>query len=145
MKLTEFRWVNAIWSDDIRQEVGNKPSFMGVYTGGLVFTALPAILPRLAVWVSIHTPKSRPIQRLKVRVVRNDFDEPLATLEVAEMQMPPPSESETPAALSLSFAMLLGATQITSDTKWLKIFVDTEDEVLESFKLTVQTASSAAA
>ena len=40
----------------------------------------------------------------------------------------------------LSFVVLLGALQLNQDTQWFKVFVETEDEVLESFKLPIKTA-----
>ncbi len=66
------RLVHTLWCDDIRQEVGNKPSFMGAYIAGLGVGALPALLPRLCMFTWITTPVERPIHELVLRVVRDD-------------------------------------------------------------------------
>jgi len=155
MKLTERRWVHAIWCDDIRQEVGNKPSFMGVYTGSLVVPSLPTVLPRLAVWVNVWTPKAQPFKILKVRICNNEDEKPLAAIDLdseslagATNQGQSLERSEDkivvgePSALGLSFILLLGQLPLKETTRWLKVWVDTESEVLESFKLRIDTPAT---
>lgn len=155
MKLTEHRWVHATWCDDIRQEVGNKPSFMGVYTGSLVVPSLPTVLPRLAVWVNVWTPKAQPFKILKVRICNNEDEKPLAAIDVDseslagatnQGQFLERSEDKIvvgePSALGLSFILLLGQLPLKETTRWLKVWVDTESEVLESFKLRIDTPAT---
>lgn len=151
MKIAETRWVNVVWCDDIRQEIGNKPSLMGVYTGGLAVPALPATLPRLAAWINVRTPTSRPFQRLTVRIRRSDAEEPIAAIEIEEVTTStdpftdaPAVESDQPMATIMSFVVLLGALQLNQETQWFKVFVETEDETLESFKLPIKIASAGA-
>jgi len=60
--------LHALWCDDIRQEVGNKPSFMGVYTGALVVPQLPLTLPKLCVWLTLSAPQELPLQDVEVAV-----------------------------------------------------------------------------
>ena len=156
MKLTEHRWVQVIWCDDIRQEVGNKPSLMGVYTGSLVVPSLPTVIPRLAVWVSIYTPKTQPFKALKVRICNSEDDTtPVAEIQVDAEQLiaaadQPLSSQGTKGentgnenlVIGISFIMLLGQIQLSEKTRWLKVWVDTESEILESFKLRIDTPSS---
>lgn len=155
MKLAETRWVNVVWCDDIRQEVGNKPSLMGVYTGGLAVPSLPVTLPRLAAWINVQTPKNRPFERLNVRIQRNDTEEPVAVIEIEEVLSAvalaasqtveaPAAEPDQPSVMIMSFVVLLGALQLNQDTQWFKVFVETEDEILESFKLPINTAPAGA-
>lgn len=49
MKIAEQTF--TILSDDIRQEVGNKNSIMGIYSDRMVFQELPALLPKLILTV----------------------------------------------------------------------------------------------
>jgi hypothetical protein len=42
-----LREKHSILCDDVRSEVGNKPSYMGVYTGAMVLPELPFQHPRL--------------------------------------------------------------------------------------------------
>lgn len=146
MKLTEHRWAHVIWCDDIRQEVGNKPSFMGVYTGEMVVPTRPAILARFAAHVTVGTPWNRPFQKLVLRVMRNDADEPLGSMELNEEQLRnmavetsngngEAGDNNPSKCRIVHFALQFGALQINETTEWLKLWVDTEDEPLESFKL----------
>jgi len=47
-----------------------------------------------------------------------------------------------PSALGLSFILLLGQLPLKETTRWLKVWVDTESEVLESFKLRIDTPAT---
>jgi hypothetical protein len=66
------RVAHALFCDDIRMEIGNKPSFMGIYSGEIVFLAGPPgaqiILPKFAIisWL-ICDIDDKP-ERLTVRV-----------------------------------------------------------------------------
>lgn len=150
MKLAEHRWVQVIWCDDVRHEMGNKPSFMGVYVGDLIVQSLPITLPRLAANIELCTPRDRPFKSIKVRLTRNDSVESIASIEVPSDDLAKMNadlahkseqeanfDSEEPTALKIAFLVMLGPLVLNETTKWLKVFVDTEDESLESFRLKV--------
>jgi hypothetical protein len=65
---------HALWCDDIRQEVGNKPSFMGVYTGALV------------VPLTLSAPQDQPLQDLEVAVALE------GGAELLRLPLPMPTE-----------------------------------------------------
>lgn len=48
-KLSTF----VVFCDDLRQETGNKKSYMGVYTDELYIPALPALLPKFCIIVNM--------------------------------------------------------------------------------------------
>jgi len=77
---------HALWCDDIRQEVGNKPSFMGVYTGALVVPQLPLTLPKLCVWLTLSAPQDQPLQDLEVAVALD------GGAELLRLPLPTPTE-----------------------------------------------------
>jgi len=65
---------DTIFCEDIREEVGGKLSFMGVYTGAMVVPALPFIIPRLCLRIRYfepHTLSNAPIS-IKVLGVGDD-------------------------------------------------------------------------
>lgn len=64
--------VQVVWCDDIRQEIGGKLSFMGVYAGGLVIPVEAIVLPQLYVWVQLHSPLSKPITEIVARIIQDD-------------------------------------------------------------------------
>uniref|UniRef100_UPI003594348C DUF6941 family protein n=1 Tax=Burkholderia sp. AU33423 TaxID=2015355 RepID=UPI003594348C len=82
------RALSVTYCDDVRQEVNNKLSFMGMYQGQLIFPALPARVPRLCVIQQLVCPKVQPFQHAKVAVYR---DESL----FAESELTPPEDAWT--------------------------------------------------
>jgi hypothetical protein len=61
---------HCIFCDDVRQEIGSKMSFMGIYSDELLVPPpLPVFLPRFAVvvWLKFNV-DDRPIRALTVRV-----------------------------------------------------------------------------
>ena len=137
------RSIHVLWCDDIRREVGNKPSFMGVYTGALLMPTIPSVLTRLAAYVSLTTPVERPFRKLVITVrsgAQSKGDEPIARLDfptgdLASVPESPPGEDPSKMFVCIDAALLLGPIAVTDQTKWLKVFVETEDETVESFKL----------
>ena len=87
------RHVQTIFCDDVRQEVGNKNSLMGVYAAEMKFSSLPTIVPQLCVLVQVRTPKDRPIRSLQITVTLGE-----ATL--ANFIAPPESLPTSAASVS---------------------------------------------
>lgn len=81
MKKNTNRQLTAIFCDDIRNEAGNKTSFMGCYQGELFVPAVPIGLSKLCVYASAWTLKDNPFKSLTFRVVL-DKDIELARLEI---------------------------------------------------------------
>ena len=73
--------MTGIFCDDIRHEMGNKLSFMGCYQSELLVPTMPAVLPKLCIYVSAWTPKNKPFKTLTLRVVQDD-DKELARIEI---------------------------------------------------------------
>ena len=65
------RSVASLFCDDIRPEVGNKLSLMGVYLGGMFVPDFPVVLPKLCVMVTIITPLDQPFKSLGIRLMNN--------------------------------------------------------------------------
>lgn len=138
------RYVHTIWCDDIRMELGNKPSFMGVYTGGIVVPSLPTFLPRLSIYSWITTPKEQPFKRIAIRIVRDDGT---VILEIQPSDLNGPLEgpanaraNSTRSAVMMGFS--IGGLELPAECKYLAIFVDTESETLEGPKLYVDVNPS---
>ncbi|GEM_PF-503932 len=81
MKKNADRYVHAIFCDDIRQEIGNKVSFMGCFQGELFVPFMPVALPKLCVSVTVSTPLARPLTALTIRVEQGASQ--LANIEVS--------------------------------------------------------------
>jgi len=139
--LREHCLLQVIWCDDIRQEVGNKPSFMGVYSE-LALPSVPIVLPRLAAYVTLYTPITTPLADLALRIMKSDEEKPLAYIEMsAQEQIEPPARSaDDPSTVRLlSFGILIGNVAFDEGTKWLRADADYGNEHLESLKLRISS------
>lgn len=152
MSVRDRCWVHVLWCDDIRNEVGNKPSFMGVYTQGLVVPSLPTVLPRLAVFAQIHIPEKKVAKVLRTRIERSDgmvLAETELNVDAADAPQPEavdpglsPTEATLPRVRSLPTAFILGGIELTADTTHLRLFLEVDAEVIPSFRLRISTAAS---
>jgi len=134
------RYVHVIWCDDIRQEVGNKPSFMGVYTGGIVLPVLPTILQRLSIYVWVNTSVERPFKKVNFKVVRDDG---FVLLEMAPES--PNGEAFAPVRpdstrIGVMAGFALGGVEVPLGCKYFSVFVETESETLEGPRLRVDVS-----
>jgi hypothetical protein len=66
------RYINTIFCDDIRQEMGNKQSLMGVYQSDLLVPNIPATLLKLCIVITISTPIDQPFKKLVIKVTKDD-------------------------------------------------------------------------
>lgn len=66
------RHLQTIFCDDIRQEVGGKYSYIGVYGSRLLISTLPATLPKLCLALKVVTPVIQPFRKLSLEVLRDD-------------------------------------------------------------------------
>jgi hypothetical protein len=65
----------AIFCDDIRQEVGNKTSLIGIYTGVAVFeTEFPITVPRLCIAVNFLLGPEDERRDVKIKVMASNVD-----------------------------------------------------------------------
>lgn len=132
------RYVHALWCDDIRQEIGNKPSFMGAYVGGLTVPSLPAILPRLSVYVWAITTIDHPFKKAELRITRDDgfLLAQLAADNIDQNKIQHPKPEET-TNIQLMFGINLSGIELPENCKYFSISVETESETLEGQKLWV--------
>lgn len=144
------RFVTAIYCDDIREEVGGKRSFMGVYAGGLTVQNAPVVLPRLCVIVILNTPMNRPFTKCVIRILRDD--ETMAEMqlesEALEMQSKIAAESippdlENPSIVLHAVAQFM-PFPILGNCK-LRIRVQTEEEELKGPALEIKVATATVA
>lgn len=129
------RHIEAVFCDDIRQELHNKVSLIGVYAADMVVDRLPAMLPRLCVWANIVTPIERPFEKLRLRLVQEERVL-LETDDIAgdggQMNDVPPDAKR----IVTNAVFTLSPYQIDGDT-WLQLVAETEEDELTSRKLRI--------
>jgi len=138
-------YVHAIWCDDIRMELGNKPSFMGVYTGGIVVPALPTVLPKLCVYAWVVSPIESPASISCIRVVRDDGSlvaEVKPEHPTASLGADPSPQREGATRKVVMAGLGLGSVEFPANCRYLTLMVDTAAGSLEGPKLHVDVNPS---
>lgn len=64
--------VFAVFCDDIRHEIGNKASLIGIYNGDLLASELPIFMPRLGIMFQLRTPLDFELSNVTYRVSLGD-------------------------------------------------------------------------
>lgn len=144
MKKNEDRFVTAIFCDDIRQEVGNKLSFVGCYQGELFVPMAPVALPKLCVFATVWTSKEKPFKSLTVRVVQDNTTE-LARIEIPEEGLKEASQitDETSTRKAFSTAIVFAPFAVEKPTM-LKLVATTEDGEIAGPRLLIKVADQEA-
>lgn len=65
------RYLQSIFCDDIRHEIGGKLSYIGVYTSKLLVPAFPVVVPKLCVAISAVTLVDRPFKKFSIRILKD--------------------------------------------------------------------------
>jgi hypothetical protein len=88
-------YLHVLYCDDVRLEVGNKLTVVGIYAGQLNTPHAPAMLPKLCIVCTFAVPKQQKIKELKFRVFRDDQ----LQLEHLNVEFPaPPHIADDPSA-----------------------------------------------
>lgn len=66
------RQIHTIYCDDVRLEVGNKQSLMGIYLNELWVAACPTTLPKICIVVNVSTPIDQPFKTLSLKITKDD-------------------------------------------------------------------------
>jgi len=72
MIMSSNAFMTTIFCDDVRNEVGNKLSFIGTYGANIMLAALPATLPRLCAVMSLYLPTETKAELITFALYRDD-------------------------------------------------------------------------
>lgn len=135
-----MRQIDVIYCDDIREEVGNKVSYMGVYAGELRIPGAPVLLGKLCMAVRMHTPIGQPFETLEVRVVKERAGEEVTEiLATGVIEQPADFTVDDDAATRIlaQLHFMLQPFQIDESFE-LRVKVKTESEELISSALRIR-------
>lgn len=136
------RYLEVIYCDDIREEAGNKLSYMGVYGTELNVIGAPHLLAKLCVAIRAVTSVDDPFRELDIRVTKDGQDG--ALIETGPVSLPDLSANQ-PADASVwvgTFMFFLSPFQIDGTTK-LHVSARTEREELTGLPLRINVLSPA--
>lgn len=89
--------INTILCDDVRSEVGNKFSLIGIYSKDIVFNEIPALYPKLCIVIFLEELKEL-FHDVKVVLKTPESDDVV-------IKMKTPSEASLKGNLVLTFAL----------------------------------------
>ncbi|WP_441347693.1 DUF6941 family protein [Sinimarinibacterium sp. CAU 1509] len=151
MTLSVPKHVTAIFCDDIRTEMGNKLSYMGVYSSDLVVQSMPKTLPKLCVAVTVVTPADELPNTLRILLLRDSSvlvdtgvirDE--LTQASEDIATDPGADSVARNAVSYQFQFVLEHFSIERPCR-LRLQVDTDGETMPSPSLNIRCINPAQA
>jgi hypothetical protein len=134
------RQLEVTYCDDIRQEVGNKFSYMGVYSGELTVPNAPVLLPKLCISVKASTDIGDPFEALEVRVVKVKGDDETELLSTGPVQLPTDLsglDDGVNRRFGVQLTFMLAPFQIDEETN-LRVKAITEREELRGMGLRIR-------
>lgn len=138
MTQSKNRSLNTIFCDDIRMEIGNKVSYMGVYRGTYeVNGPVPIVVPRIYAAIEVKTPIDNPFKRIHAKLYQDD--RLVSEIKVDEdviANFTPGSFDEDDTTIMIGLALPLQPFIIEKSCN-LNVIVDTESEELKDNRLKV--------
>ena len=65
-------YVHVTYCDDIRREIGNKKTLVGIYGTDLFVPEIPTVISKLCLVIQVVYPMDSPINRLHIRILRDE-------------------------------------------------------------------------
>ncbi|MDQ8001696.1 MAG: hypothetical protein REU00_17505 [Pseudomonadota bacterium] len=133
------RFLHTAWCDDIRQEVGNKPSLMGLYTGSIVLPQLPFTLPRLSLFNWLWTPIDQPFETEIELRLRRDDGHVLIDMRLNSSGEVEAGRNEVDATgIQVGTAFGIGPVEFPDGMKYLVVEATVDGETIQGPKLRVK-------
>jgi hypothetical protein len=102
----------ATFCDDVRQEVGNKLSYLGIYGPNLIVPGYPTTLVKLCCVFSLRVPANAAPQHVQFKLVRDEevlFEASLRQSDLTDSKLSAAGEAPDDMALTIaSIAQLVG-------------------------------------
>lgn len=100
----------TLFADDVRQEVGNKLTIVGVYQSQMLVPTFPLTLPKLAIVMAATTPSTEPFEEMSFQVLRDNTLLQDARFNPEDSQEPFGSDPDEP--LRVQCVAVLGPLQL---------------------------------
>jgi hypothetical protein len=138
--------METIYCDDVRVEVGNKLSYIGVYGSNLLFNELPAVLPKLCVVMSLYLPEDTKAKSVTFSLFNNEQTVGRSTVSIDAVRNAsmPPRELGTTRYLSIRFIAQIAPLQVDAACR-LKARADVDGQAVQGGTLVVEKAGQSEA
>ncbi len=133
------RHLEVIYCDDIREEVGHKFSYMGVYVGELTVPAAPVLLSKLCIAVRAVTDLDDPFELLEVRVVKIKGEDQTDLISTGHLPLPTDmlERNKDATRIVAQMTFMLSPFQIDEETT-IQVKAITEREELRGMILRIR-------
>lgn len=136
--------VHTIYCDDVRQEVGGKVSFMGVYNSDLVVGGFPISLQKFCAHANIRLPRDTKIKNLSAKIIEGekvlaDVPLPEGQLEVMQKTLAETDENKDFQFLNIALSLQFTPLQIEQPA-WITTVAIADGREIAGNKLRVRLA-----
>jgi hypothetical protein len=110
-----MRYGYCIFCDDVRTEIGEKLSFIGVYSGVLMLPEFPISLPKFCVHVNLITLATEPYRSIVLRCIAPGDRQPLLEERLDAAQLSEQRDiTENAEASDIPINVVVGASLVFS-------------------------------
>lgn len=140
--------LEVIYCDDVRQELGNKQSFIGVYPGDLYVETMPALLPKLCMVATLSLSSENRLESLRVKVMQGqqcifetgDFSPSPTPADIGGGLVGQDATADGVDNIRVSIVLVLSPFQIDEETS-LRVIAEGDGMQLPGRRLRIRLAS----
>jgi hypothetical protein len=113
----------TIFCDDIRFEIGNKLTYVGIYYGDLQVPSFPIALPKLCIAVRLVTPTEIPFSMVRIVIMKNDevlMEEAVSGADTPEVHMSD-KDANLISRVNNIFAHFTVSPLVLSEPCWIRV------------------------
>ena len=132
-------FMETIYCDDVRSEIGNKLSFMGIYGPNILLNEFPAILSKLCAVMSLHMPAETQAETVTFFLYKDDEEVGRSTAHIADVRKAATQlrEFDDERRLTIRFIAQMAPLQLEGPCR-LKARAEVDGETIKGGSLVVE-------
>lgn len=132
-------FMETIYCDDVRSEIGNKVSYMGIYGPNILLKEFPAVLSKLCAVMSLHLPADTQAETVTFSLYKDDAEIGRSTAYIADVRKAAPQslESDEERRLTIRFIAQMAPFQLDGPCR-LMARAEIDGEAVKGGVLVVQ-------
>ena len=130
------RTANCIFCDDVRQEIGNKISLMGIYQSDIVISGKPPqSLPKLVTSIWLSSDIDDPVQEFTIRILAPANETMSAEIKTATHQQLGPGGGATRRILFITIPL---SPFPLNEEGYIEVMIETDTGTIRAGRLLVK-------
>ncbi len=131
----------AVVCDDVRSEVGNKHSYIGVFSGDIIVPSFPTTLSKLCAIMNVRTVTDDPLTKLIFRILQDEAELVRVEIPPEQLDVVMKQKSDEPQYATVSAVCQFSPLTFSNPCK-LAFRADTEREELKGGTVKVRAMTS---